>query len=213
MKIGFAFCGSFCNHPELLKLYEDIAREHEIVPILSENAAKYSTRFGTAEDFVTRVEALAGRKAVRNIVEAEPLGPQGAMEVLVIAPCTGNTLAKLAHGITDGAVTMAAKGHLRNGKPVVLAIATNDGLSASAPNIAVLLNRKNYYFVPLRAGQRRGEAHVADRGLPQNYPDGRGGAGGKTNSADFAVKREKAGISCLFCDVTINLRAIFVNAR
>ena len=148
MKIGFAFCGSFCNHPELLKLYEDIAREHEIVPILSENAAKYSTRFGTAEDFVTRVEALAGRKAVRNIVEAEPLGPQGAMEVLVIAPCTGNTLAKLAHGITDGAVTMAAKGHLRNGKPVVLAIATNDGLSASAPNIAVLLNRKNYYFVP-----------------------------------------------------------------
>ena len=148
MKIGFAFCGSFCNHPELLKLYEDIAREHEIVPILSENAAKYSTRFGTAEDFVTRVEALAGRKAVRNIVEAEPLGPQGAMEVLVIAPCTGNTLAKLAHGITDGAVTMAAKGHLRNGKPVVLAIATNDGLSASAPNIAALLNRKNYYFVP-----------------------------------------------------------------
>ena len=76
MKIGFAFCGSFCNHPELLKLYEDIAREHEIVPILSENAAKYSTRFGTAEDFVTRVEALAGRKAVRNIVEAEPLGPK-----------------------------------------------------------------------------------------------------------------------------------------
>ena len=138
MKIGFAFCGSFCNHPELLKLYEDIAREHEIVPILSENAAKYSTRFGTAE------------------VEAEPLGPQGAMEVLVIAPCTGNTLAKLAHGITDGAVTMAAKGHLRNGKPVVLAIATNDGLSASAPNIAVLLNRKNYYFVPF--GQDNAEA-------------------------------------------------------
>ena len=108
MKIGFAFCGSFCNHPELLKIYEDIARVHELVPILSENAAKYSTRFGSAEDFVTRVEGIAGRCAVRNIVEAEPLGPQGAMEVLVIAPCTGNTLAKLAHGITDGAVTMAA---------------------------------------------------------------------------------------------------------
>ena len=121
MKIGFAFCGSFCNHPGLLKIYEDIAREHEIVPILSENAAKYSTRFGTAEDFVTRVEAVAGRRAVRNIVGAEPLGPQGAME---------------------------AKGHLRNGKPVVLALATNDGLSASAANIATLLNRKNYYFVP-----------------------------------------------------------------
>ena len=148
MKIGFAFCGSFCNHPRLLKNYEGIAREHEIVPILSENAAKYSTRFGTAEDFVTRVEAVAGHRAVRNIVEAEPLGPQGAMEALVIAPCTGNTLAKLANGITDGPVTMAAKGHLRNGKPVVLALATNDGLSASAANIATLLNRKNYYFVP-----------------------------------------------------------------
>lgn len=94
MKIGFAFCGSFCNHPGLLKIYEDIAREHEIVPILSENAAKYSTRFGTAEDFVTRVEAVAGRRAVRNIVEAEPLGPQGAMEALVIAPCTGQYACK-----------------------------------------------------------------------------------------------------------------------
>ena len=148
MKIGFAFCGSFCNHPELLKLYEDIAREHEIVPILSENAAKYSTRFGTAEDFVTRVEALAGRKAVRNIVEAEPLGPQGAMEVLVIAPCTGNTLGKLAGGIADSPVTFACKAHLRNGRPVVLAVSTNDGLSASAESIGKLLNRKHYYFVP-----------------------------------------------------------------
>ena len=148
MKLGFAFCGSFCNHPELLKIYEQITREHEVVPILSENAAKYDTRFGSAAAFIERVESLAGRSAVRDIVEAEPLGPQGAMEVLVIAPCTGNTLAKLAHGITDGPVTMAAKGHLRNGKPVVLAIATNDGLSASAPNIAALLNRKNYYFVP-----------------------------------------------------------------
>lgn len=148
MKIGFAFCGSFCNHPELLKIYEQITQEHEVVPILSENAAKYDTRFGRAEAFAERVESLAGRKAVRSIVEAEPLGPQGAMEILVIAPCTGNTLAKLANGITDGAVTMAAKGHLRNAKPVVLAIATNDGLSASAANIAALLNRKNYYFVP-----------------------------------------------------------------
>ena len=148
MKLGFAFCGSFCNHPELLKIYEQIAREHEVIPILSENAAKYDTRFGDAATFIERVESLAGRPAVRDIVEAEPLGPQGAMDVLVIAPCTGNTLARLALGITDGPVTMAAKGHLRNGKPVVLAIATNDGLSASAPNIAALLNRKNYYFVP-----------------------------------------------------------------
>ncbi len=148
MRIGFALCGSFCNHSAVMKLYESLAERHELLPILSENAAKYDTRFGTAESLTERVESLAGRRAVKTIVEAEPLGPSNAMDVLVIAPCTGNTLAKLANGITDGPVTMAAKSHLRNGRPVVLALATNDGLSASAPNIAALLNRKHYYFVP-----------------------------------------------------------------
>jgi len=148
MKLGFAICGSFCNHPAILKSCEELAREHELIPILSENAARYDTRFGRAEDLIARVERLAGRRAVRTIVDAEPLGPQRMMDALVIAPCTGNTLAKLAHGVTDGPVTMAAKSHLRNGGPVVLAVATNDGLSASAPNIAALLNRRNYYFVP-----------------------------------------------------------------
>lgn len=148
MKLGFAICGSFCNHPEILKIYEELSEQYELIPILSENAAKYDTRFGTAEHLIERVESLAGRRAVRTIVEAEPLGPSNAMDVLVIAPCTGNTLAKLAAGVTDGPVTMAAKSHLRNGKPVVIALATNDGLSASAPNIAALLNRKHYYFTP-----------------------------------------------------------------
>ena len=148
MKLGFAWCGSFCNHIELLKIYEELAAEHTLIPIVSENAAKYDTRFGTAESFIARVEAAAGCRAVRTVVEAEPLGPSGAMDVLAIAPCTGNTLAKLAAGITDGPVTMAAKSHLRNGKPVVVAIATNDGLGASAGNLAALLNRKHYYFVP-----------------------------------------------------------------
>ncbi len=148
MKLGFALCGSFCNHERIIQIYEELAARHELIPILSENAAKYDTRFGTAEYLVERVESLALRRAVRTIVEAEPLGPTNAMDVLVIAPCTGNTLAKLAAGISDGAVTMAAKSHLRNAKPVVIALATNDGLSASAPNIAALLNRKNYYFVP-----------------------------------------------------------------
>ena len=119
-----------------------------MVPILSENAAGYDTRFGPASEFVKRVERAAGRPAIRTIVDAEPFGPQNLADILVIAPCTGNTLAKLAHGITDGPVTMAAKSHLRNEKPVVIALATNDGLRASAPNIAALLNRKNYYFVP-----------------------------------------------------------------
>ena len=102
MKLGFAICGSFCNHPEILKIYEELSQRHELIPILSENAAKYDTRFGTAEYLVERVESLAGRRAVRTIVEAEPLGPSNAMDVLVIAPCTGNTLAKLAAGVTDG---------------------------------------------------------------------------------------------------------------
>ena len=148
MRIGFAICGSFCNHPQILKIYEALSERHELIPILSDNAARYDTRFGTAEQLIERVESLAGRRAVRSIVEAEPLGPSRAMDVLVIAPCTGNTLGKLAAGITDNAVTMAAKAHLRNGGAVVCAVATNDGLAASAQNIAALLNRKHYYFVP-----------------------------------------------------------------
>ena len=148
MKLGFAFCGSFCNHEKVLRVYEELARSHTLIPILSENAARTDTRFGSAEAFVARVEAIAGRRAIRTIPEAEPIGPQGMLDALVIAPCTGSTLARLAHGITDGAVTMAAKSHLRNARPLVLAIATNDGLSASAPNIAALLGRKNVWFVP-----------------------------------------------------------------
>ena len=156
-RIGFALCGSFCNHPKILMLFEEMAESFEMVPILSENTARYDTRFGLADDLIARVERAAGRPAIRTIVEAEPFGPQNLADVLVIAPCTGNTLAKLAHGITDGPVTMAAKSHLRNGKPVVVALATNDGLSASAPNLAALLNRKNYYFVPFGQDDPQGK--------------------------------------------------------
>ncbi len=148
MRIGFAFCGSFCSHAAVLRVYEALAQQHELVPIVSERAASYDTRFGTAVEFLQRVETIAGRRAIRTITEAEPFGPQGMAEVLVIAPCTGNTLARLAHGVSDGAVTMAAKSHLRNGRPVVIALSSNDALSASAPNLAALLGRRNYYFVP-----------------------------------------------------------------
>lgn len=166
-RIGFAICGSFCNHPKILPLFEELAVEYEIVPILSENAARYDTRFGSADELIARVERAAGRSALRTIVDAEPFGPQDMADVLVIAPCTGNTLAKLAHGITDGAVTMAAKSHLRNGKSVVLALATNDGLGASAPNLAALLNRRNYYFVPFGQDDPQGKptSLVADLSL------------------------------------------------
>ena len=148
MRLGFAICGSFCNHQKILEVYEQLADHYDLLPILSENTTKYDTRFGEAEKLVERVEQIGGCRAVRSIVEAEPLGPRGVLDALVIAPCTGNTLAKLAAGVTDGPVTMAAKSLLRNGKPVVVAIATNDGLAASADNIAALLNRKHYYFVP-----------------------------------------------------------------
>ena len=159
MKLGFAVCGSFCNHAKVMKVYEELAERCELIPIVSENAAKYDTRFGTAEQLVERMESLAGRRAVRTLVEAEPLGPKRMMDVLLIAPCTGSTLAKLAAGISDGVVTLAAKSHLRNGGSVVIAPATNDGLTASAGNIAALLNRKNYYFVPF--GQDDPEAKPA----------------------------------------------------
>ena len=137
-------------------LFEEMAESFEMVPILSENTARYDTRFGLADDLIARVERAAGVRHPHHR-GGRAVRPQNLADVLVIAPCTGNTLAKLAHGITDGPVTMAAKSHLRNGKPVVVALATNDGLSASAPNLAALLNRKNYYFVPFGQDDPQGK--------------------------------------------------------
>ncbi len=148
-RVGFALCGSFCTHKEVLRELEAICREYEtVLPIVSPACRTTDTRFGRAEDFLAQVERLTGHTAVDSIREAEPIGPKKLLDVLVIAPCTGNTLAKLAAGITDTPVTMAAKAHLRNDGPVVVAVATNDGLSAAAKNIGELLARKNYYFVP-----------------------------------------------------------------
>lgn len=148
-RVGFALCGSFCTHKEVLKELENICREYEtVLPIVSQACQTTDTRFGAARDFLSEVERLTGHTAMGSIQEAEPIGPKKLLDVLVIAPCTGNTLAKLAAGITDTPVTMAAKAHLRNDRPVVVAVATNDGLSAAAKNIGELLARKNYYFVP-----------------------------------------------------------------
>ena len=149
-KIGVALCGSYCTYEKVFREIEKLAEKYDIVPIMSETASRTDSRFGESKVFAERLEKLTGRKPVTSIVGAEPLGPAEPLDALVIAPCTGNTLAKLAAGITDSAVTMAAKAHLRNGKPVVIAFSTNDGLSGSAPNIAALLNRKHYYFVPFR---------------------------------------------------------------
>lgn len=148
IRIGLALTGSFCTYEKALAAAEALCRKYDVTAIMSETAAATSTRFGEAEDFIRRLEEMTGKRVLRSIVEVEPVGPKKMFDLLVIAPCTGNTAAKLAHGITDSAVTMAAKSHLRNGRPLLLAIGTNDGLSASAKNIGELLNRKNVYFVP-----------------------------------------------------------------
>ena len=147
-RLGLALCGSYCTYEKLFQAAETLAETYDLIPIMSENAAETDTRFGTATEHIKRLMLLSGRKVVTTIAEAEPLGPAQPMDALLIAPCTGNTLAKLSHGITDTAVTMAAKAHLRNGRPVIIALSTNDGLSGSAENIARLLNRKHFYFVP-----------------------------------------------------------------
>ena len=149
-RVGLALCGSYCTYEKLFAAAERLAEHYELVPIMSDTAAETDSRFGTATEHIKKLMLLTGKKVVTTIAEAEPLGPAQPMDALLIAPCTGNTLAKLAHGITDSAVTMAAKAHLRNGRPLVIALSTNDGLSGSAENIARLLHRKHVFFVPFR---------------------------------------------------------------
>lgn len=152
MKIGYAVCASFCTIARSFDVLEKLRSERsgdEFVPIISENAARYDTRFGKGADVVRRAEKLCGRVAVLDIVGAEPLGPCEPLDALIICPCTGNTLAKLACGITDTTVTMAAKAHLRCSRPLLIALATNDAMSANFKNIAMLSQKKNVYFVPM----------------------------------------------------------------
>ena len=147
-KLGLAVCGSFCTFDELLPQAERLAQEYEITPILSEAAYLTDTRFGLAAAFVKELRTICGREPICTVEEAEALGPRTPVDILAVAPCTGNTLAKLAAGIADGPVTFACKAHLRNARPVVVAVSTNDGLAAAAENIGALMNRKHYYFVP-----------------------------------------------------------------
>lgn len=148
--IGYAFCGSFCTlSASLTALRALLAEGYPIQPIMSEAVYTTDTRFYPAADLVREVEALCARPIIHTIVEAEPLGPKDPLDFLIIAPCTGNTLAKMAHGITDTAVTMAAKAHMRTGRPLLLALASNDAMSANLQNLAALSLRKGVYFVPL----------------------------------------------------------------
>ena len=148
LKLALALTGSYCTYDKALAAARRLADKYEILPIMSENAYKTDSRFGQSAVFIAQLEKICGTKVLSRITEVEPIGPKNMADVMLIAPCTGNTLAKLAHGITDTAVTMAAKSHLRGGKPLLLAVSTNDGLSGSAQNIGALLQRKNIYFVP-----------------------------------------------------------------
>ena len=147
-RMGFCVCGSYCSFSRILDELSRLCDTYDVPPILSEASATTDTRFGSAQAFRKEIEALTGKPAITTIPDAEPIGPGALFDVLVVAPCTGNTLAKLAAGVTDSSVTMAAKAHLRNGRPIILAISTNDGLAGSGANIGALLNRKHYYFVP-----------------------------------------------------------------
>ena len=148
--IGFAMCGSFCTFEKAVGQMEALSHSYAILPLMSQNAYTTDTRFGKAQDWVRRVEGIAGRPVLHTIVQAEPIGPKGLVDLLAVAPCTGNTLSKIAAGITDTPVTMAVKSALRIGIPVVLCCPTNDAMAASGPNLLRLLNTKNVYLVPLR---------------------------------------------------------------
>lgn len=148
MTIGFALCGSFCTYDRVFPVMEQLGKSYELIPIFSQSAYSTDSRFGNAEAHIARAEAICDRPVLHTLAEVEPIGPKKMLDALIIAPCTGNTLAKLAHSIADGPVTMAAKSHLRNGRPVIIAISTNDALAGAAENIGKLLSRKHYYFVP-----------------------------------------------------------------
>lgn len=150
MEIGFALCGSFCTFAQVFPVMEELSKQHHIIPIFSFASATIDSRFGTADEHLQRARAICGRSPLRTIEGAEPIGPKKMLDALIIAPCTGNTLAKLAHSIADTPVAMAAKSHLRNGRPVIVAVSTNDALGGAAENIGKLLSRKHYYFVPFR---------------------------------------------------------------
>ena len=151
LRIGFALTGSHCTIPQIWEPLKKLVDEgHEIFPIVSESVRGTNTRFGTAESTLNRLQEITGRFPWMSIVEVEPIGPKSLLDVMIVAPCTGTTLAKLTFGISDTAVTLACKAHLRNNRPVILSIATNDALGGNAANIGHLLARKNIFFVPYR---------------------------------------------------------------
>ena len=164
MEIGFAMCGSFCTYAQVFPIMEELTAQHHVIPIFSQISFTTDSRFGTAAEHIARTAAICGQQPLHTIAQVEPIGPKKLLDALIIAPCTGNTLAKLAHSIADGPVTMAVKSHLRNGRPVLVAVSTNDALAGAAENIGKLMSRKHYYFVPFGQddAQKKPTSVVAD---------------------------------------------------
>lgn len=151
VKIGFVFTGSFCTFSKVIPKMKLLVKSGaKVIPIMSFNSYNLDTKFGKAKDFIEKIENITGNSIIHSITDAEPIGPKNMTDIMIIAPCSGNTMAKLAYDIIDTPATMAAKSHLRNNRPLVIAPSTNNGLSGNAENIGRLLNRKNYYFVPFR---------------------------------------------------------------
>lgn len=149
--VGFALCGSFCTFSQVIPIIEKLVNEgYNLIPIMSHAAYTTNTRFGKAQDFIETIENICQKQIIHTIFQAEPIGPKKLLDALIIEPCTGNTLGKLANGIYDTSVTLAAKAHLRNNRPVILGVSTNDALCGSAPSLGKLMATKNYYFIPLR---------------------------------------------------------------
>ena len=166
--IGFAMTGSFCTFSKALNALEELkAQECNIIPIMSETAYSTDTRFGKASTFIEKIESITGNKIISNIKDAEPIGPKQLLDMLVILPCTGNTIAKISSGIADTSVTMATKSHLRNGRPVLIGVSTNDALGNAAKNIGMLMNAKNIFFIPFEQDDylQKPNSLVADFGL------------------------------------------------
>jgi len=167
MNIGFAVCGSFCTFSEVFPIMKLLSEEYDVIPIFSNTSWETDTRFGTATSHIQLATEICGKEPIHTIAQTEPIGPKKMLDALIIAPCTGNTLAKLSHGIADGPVTMAAKSHLRNGRPVIIAVSTNDGLGNALENIGRLMVRKHHYLVPFRQDDPNGKPRslVADMSL------------------------------------------------
>ena len=150
-RVGFVLTGSFCTFDKVIPQIDNLIKEQAtVIPIMSYNSYNLDTKFGKAKDFIEKIENITNNKIICTIQEAEPIGPKKLTDIMIVAPCSGNTLGKIAHGVNDDASLMAIKSHLRNEKPIVIAISTNDGLAGSAENIGKLLNRKHFYFVPFR---------------------------------------------------------------